>query len=464
MARLLAARFENNNSDAAFLEQFGNVESSGVRWSLETFGTDRIELTVKARNKYDVYDRLNNHNGQRVALYSSWCLRPISGNIVKVEPAGANRVTYIARGPLWRHDDQLVRATFPTGQDTDERLESLLTTYVDVVSSDYSDIDATGKDAAEFQTEWPRGNYPSEIIKAYRAMSDADDNPWDYYCVDEPFNGTSLRQYKPYFKNRNGQAVKWIARTKDMQRPTMSTSIEELKSFARVWYGSFEGTVTTANAAGDVLIDAVANFTGFGVEPGDRVTNITDGSRGKVKTVDSGSQITLVGDGLNGGSDNRFDLNDEYTIERIDAWFSATASASNAPLTRHYSTSNSRMSFGQAQSTADALIDFYGQAIQQQAFVITAPYIRDVNGHRWPLWEVIAQGGGILQVPDLYPAASQIDGTLDRRTTFAITALDYDSPNNRLRVRVDSLDGRLDEQLRVAGILGGAAISRGAQF
>ena len=320
MTELFAARFENDDTNASFLEQFNKVEDAGVRWSIETMGVDRIEVVIKAQNKFDVFDRVNNHNGQRLALYSSWCLRPISGNIVKVEPLEGNRVKYTARGPLWRHKDTLVRATFPTGQDTNERLESLLTDHVDIVSSDYDDIDATSKDAAEFQTQWPRGNYPSEIIKAYREMSDADKNPWDYWCVDEPFDGVNLRQFKPYFKNRNGLSLKWIVRRKDMQFPNLSTSIEELRSFARVWYGSFEGTVTTADAAGVTLNDSVANFTGFQVEPGDRVTNITDGSRGKVQTVNTGNQLTLVGTGLQGGTDDRFDLNDEYTIERVDAW------------------------------------------------------------------------------------------------------------------------------------------------
>lgn len=461
MTKIFAGRFDNNDSSATMLEQFNDVEKMGVRWSIETFGTDRIEVIIKARNRYDVYTRLTEHNGQRLALYHQKGWRPISGNIVKVEHLGANRILYVARGPLWRHNDQLVRTTFPTGQDTNERLENILTTYVPIVSSDYTEIDDTFKDAAEFQTEWPRGNYPAEIINAYRNMSDAGNNPWDYWCVDEGFNGTSLEQYKPYFKNRNNQAVRWIVPLRDMQTTTLASSIEELKSFVQVWYGSFEGSVTTANAAGTTLIDSVANFTGFGVEPGDRVTNITDGSRGKVKTVDSGNQITLVGDGLQGGTDDDFDLNDEYTIERLDAWYRATSTAASAPLTRHFSASDSRMRFEQAESYADALIDFYGGTVQQQSFVVTAPYITDVNGARWPLIETIAQGGGVIQVPDLYPAAVQINGSLDGLTTFFITALDCDVTSNRLQIRVDSRDGRLDAQLRIAGILGGEMIARG---
>lgn len=461
MTKLLAGRFENNDSDAGILEQFDSIVSAGVRWSIETFGVDRIEVTVKTRNRLDVYDRLAKHNGQRLALYGSELCRPISGNIVKVEQAGENLITYTARGPRWRHDDWLVRATFPTGQDTNERLEQLLTTYVDITSSDYSDIDATGKDAAEFQTTWPRGNYPSKIIDEYRKMSDADGNPWDYWCVDETFDGTSLRKFKPYFKNRNAQTVAWRVSLKDMRLPQLSRSIEELKSFARVWYGSFQTAVSTGDATGVTLIAAPANFTGFQVEAGDRVTNITDGSRGKVKSITSGSTLVLVGDGLQGGVDDRFDVGDEIYITREDAWYSETATAASAPLTRHFDHNNKLFRAEQASSYAQALVDFYGVPIQQQSFVITAPYITDANGAKRSLWDVVANGGGVLHVTDLYPAAAQTAGTLNRETIFFITALDYDHSSNQLSVRVDSTDGRLDAQLRMAGILGSEMIARG---
>ena len=68
-----------------------------------------------------------------------------------------------------------------------------------------------------------------------------------------------------------------------------------------------------------------------------------------------------------------------------------------------------------------------------------------------------------MQVPDLYPAPSQIDGSLDRLTVFFITALDYHYRSNALSVRVDSTDGRLDVQLREAGIIGGEMIARGTR-
>ena len=163
---------------------------------------------------------------------------------------------------------------------------------------------------------------------------------------------------------------------------------------------------------------------------------------------------------MQGGTDDRFDVGDEIYITREDAWYSETATASNAPLTRHFDYNNKLLRAEQASSYAQALVDFYGVPIQQQSFVITAPYITDSSGAKRPLWDVVANGGGVLHVTDLYPAAAQTAGTLNRETIFFITALDYDYRNNQLSVRVDSTDGRLDAQLRMAGILGGEMIAR----
>lgn len=458
---LYAARFENDDFSAGLLEQFHTVEAAGVRWNIESFGTERIEVTVRARNRYDIYERMNDHPGQRLALFGHTCHRPISGNITGVRPLPGNLVQYVTHGPAWRHDDQLVRETFPTGMDTDERLSNLLTDYVQIIDTDHTEISATGTDAAEFQTEWPRGNYPSEIINAFRQMSDPSNNPWDYWVVDEPFNGLQLQRFKPYFKNRNAKSTPdWVVRLRDLAGFDLNRTIAELKSFVRIWYGSFEGTVTTADAGGGTLTDSAANFTGFEVMPGDRVTNMTDGSRGKVDSVTSGTQLTLVGNGLQGGDDDGFGVGDDYTIERLDAWFSATAAAAGAPLVRYHSEDNKRFRFEQAQGYANALRDFYGVPVQKTAITVGALRIRDGQGALWPLWEVIARGGGLIRIADLYPAGELFGGSLDSLTTFFITSLDYDYSSGQLRVGLDSRDGRLDARLRAAKIIGSEMVAR----
>ncbi len=73
------------------------------------------------------------------------------------------------------------------------------------------------------------------------------------------------------------------------------------------------GTVTTADV-GTLLTDANADFIAAGVQVGDRVTNITDGSTGIITAVNSATQLAIGAD-LTGGTENDFDLNDAYRIE-----------------------------------------------------------------------------------------------------------------------------------------------------
>jgi hypothetical protein len=96
---------------------------------------------------------------------------------------------------------------------------------------------------------------------------------------------------------------------------------------------------------------------------------------------------------------------------------------------------------------------------QVQAFVISSPTIQDATGAKWwPLLEVIARGGGYIQIADLYPEASLITGGINRRTTFFITSLEYNDNNKTLRVGVDNPDRRLDATLARNKILTSAGI------
>lgn len=75
------------------------------------------------------------------------------------------------------------------------------------------------------------------------------------------------------------------------------------------------GTIDTPDATGRNLIDSTATFISDGVVPGAQVINCTDGSLATVLTVVSETQ--LVTDVLGGGTDDQFDLNDEYHVINV---------------------------------------------------------------------------------------------------------------------------------------------------
>jgi hypothetical protein len=82
-------------ADSAML----SPESIGVNWRLDAFGVGRIEVTVRAKNNLDQYDRYRNHLGQRLAIYGSDCYRPVSGYITDVAYAGAGTGDVYGKGP-----------------------------------------------------------------------------------------------------------------------------------------------------------------------------------------------------------------------------------------------------------------------------------------------------------------------------------------------------------------------------
>jgi hypothetical protein len=68
-----------------------------------------------------------------------------------------------------------------------------------------------------------------------------------------------------------------------------------------------------ARSASNDLVDTSVDFTKWGVANGDDVWNLTDGSRGIVTNV-SADTLT-IGGGLKLGTDNNFEMDDEYYVE-----------------------------------------------------------------------------------------------------------------------------------------------------
>lgn len=72
------------------------------------------------------------------------------------------------------------------------------------------------------------------------------------------------------------------------------------------------GTVTTADILGLTLTDSAALFVTNGVARGDLIYNCADGSAASVVTVLSETSVLTTG--LIGGTDNQFDLGDDYVV------------------------------------------------------------------------------------------------------------------------------------------------------
>lgn len=73
-----------------------------------------------------------------------------------------------------------------------------------------------------------------------------------------------------------------------------------------------EGTATTADADGEILIDSSATFQTDGIEAGDTIINITDKSIATVVSVESQTEIKHLP--LADGTENDWDIGDVYKI------------------------------------------------------------------------------------------------------------------------------------------------------
>lgn len=103
-----------------------------------------------------------------------------------------------------------------------------------------------------------------------------------------------------------------------------------------------------------------------------------------------------------------------------------------------------RQALTQANQHEDKVLAIFEDPVQQQDFTIGAGTIRDIAGAKWPLWELVKRGPGLIRINDLYPTIDLIDSSQDGLRVFFITALDYDYSSNTLRVVPDNPDSRLD--------------------
>ena len=530
MTQLNVARFENNDAGAAILGQFPDVEGLGVRWSLDAFGVERIEFVARTDGQLDAYQHYEDHLGQRVAVYSPTNTRPVSAWITEVELMPGNRVRYVAKGPGMRMQDRLITRQYTSTTSIANVVENIVYRYCPFADkTDLTNIYTNSITVNGWSVKQPEGSTPAEAIADILRFSDASYRIRDFWMVDQPFNGTSLRQLVAHYYPRTTTATAdWIVRRSDLTGLQFARSIENMVTSVRVYYGNVTGTITALGT--NTLTDSSATFITDGVTPGDMLVNTTRGGSVSIISVDSQTQLTIsevrskhIGRSTSGSATTLVDTTVNFTELKVavndilknntdssTGTITGIATTTNTDDTLQisggmsggkqngvneryevvgtFATGNTyaiettaRVNFVEASVTAPTYWDReiavfeptmdatqalqYANSLlvdepqQVQAFVISSPTIQDATGAKWwPLLEVIARGGGYIQIADLYPEASLITGGINRRTTFFITSLEYNDNNKTLRVGVDNPDRRLDARLAREKILSSAGI------
>ena len=533
MTQLNVARFENNDAGAAILGQFFGVEGLGIRWSLDAFGVERIEFVARTDGQLDAYQHYEDHLGQRVAVYSPTNTRPVTGWITEVELMPGNRVRYVAKGPGMRMEDRLITRQYTSTTSIANVVENIVYRYCPFADkTDLSNIYTNSITVNGWGVRQPEGSTPAEAITDILRFSDASYRIRDFWMVDQPFNGTSLRQLVAHYYPRTTTATAdWVINRSDLTGLQFARSLEKMVTSVRVYYGNVTGTITALGT--NTLTDSSATFITDGVTPGDMLVNTTRGGSVSIISVNGQTELTIsevrskhigratggshtslidttvnftelkvaVNDILKNNADSSVGTitsiatttNTDDTLQVSGGMFSGATSKTNNVNERYevvgtFATGNTyaiettaKVNFVEVSTTTPAYwerelsvfeptmdatqAEQYANSLlvdepqQVQAFVISAPTIRDASGSRWwPLLEVIARGGGYIQIADLYPEASLITGGINRRTTFFITSLEYNDNNKTLRVGVDNPDRRLDATLARNKILTSAGI------
>lgn len=458
MTQLLAGIWSTDGS--AQLEHIHDPQNVGARWSAESFGLERLEMIIRSSSTMDTYRRYKEHLGKRLAIYSSWVVTPIAGFISEIRPIGRNLLLYIAKGPGWRLKDDLDTTVYAAATDVQTVIQTVLTDHVSVADSDQSNIAANTTALGGWQPGYPEGSYPVDIFRDMLDMSDAAGLVYDLWFQDLPFVGTALGGWIVYYVARSTSApANWQVSDEDITRLTPSRDINQVVTDAEVFYGVITGTCATSPTDNYKLYEAAATFQSDGVEAGDRIVNLTDGSRAKVQRLEyNAPETTLYTTPLEGGGSNDWTSGDTYAIERRDSLDSVTSTSTPSYWQVKRTEVRKEMDATQAQQYADILVN--NDASQNNPFVVSAPVVRDGNGAEWPIWEMIGQGGRYVRLNDLYPAAAVLTNSLNKLSTFVITGLDYDHTPMAMAVEVDNPSRRLDARLRAAGILNSEMVAR----
>jgi len=454
-------RYSQNDTAATLLETFKSYESLGIRWSLPG-GIQRIEIIVKTRNKYELHERMTTHAGQRIAIYSPQMSRPIPGWIYEVNSVGVGKVEYILLGGWRRLKDVYDVTVYDPADSNGDVLATALDDHCLFYNGDASGIETGGGAIGGWQVADEIGSTLQDITQDMMDMSDSLHRKYDFWFVDDKLNGNKLTQLMPYFQPRVSTAdITWQVDTSELGGLNTGMGIVDTFSHFTIFYDTVGGTATGGSATTLVNADALfgATFTTDGVAEGDRVVNETDGSAGRVDSVDDDENLTISA--LSGGTNNVFAAGDFYTItmQNIQS-ATVTATPVNGTWTKYWREIKRGFNRTLALNYGNMLLDQKNVYQQQSPFTINSKTIRDTSGARWPLLEMIARGGGYLRINDLYPSASTYADSTNNSSTFFITALDYDNVSGQMRVVVDNPDRRIDVRLFAAGILNGEMVGR----
>lgn len=456
--RLFAARY--NVSRSLLLEFFESPAEIGVRCALPGW-LQRLEVTVKTRSKFDAYERYRSHLGHGFTIFDSYLDKPITdGWVYEVVPDGRH-VHYICAGGWKRLTDQYEEDNPATigNPTTDAYLKTVLQNHAPAVSTNYSNIVATGTATGLAFRVWEDpgtpGTLPQDIVETILQMSTASNEVLDFWLESQRLNNVALRPPIAYMQPRKSNVtVDWQVERKDIVEVTLGRHIWDLGNEVEVYF-TLNTTLNGNHSKGDTVI-AVVSSANFGVGQEIEIELDDDNTHRTAIAAIAGNNIT-INDAL---------PDDAATASRVwkrkplqDTGAVSNTDSKSAYWTRHRRETVRDMNTTPAHQYRDTLLDELSEPQQQASFTVGSKYVLNNVGAKQPLWRML-QRPGYLRVNDLFPAAAF--SSRDGLRSFYVVALDYNHSTRRMTITPDAFlgDNRLDVLLQRAGFAVGQMIQR----
>jgi hypothetical protein len=450
-------------ADTTAIKRHNRIMQFGANWRLFDHGIHDFSYIARAGSRMEALQWHHTHPGRLTAVTADTTPRAIVGRIMTAETAGRYHVIYRCKGIAAAHlEDQPIETIYAYADTRIAALKDALTNYTTAVSSNHALIIGPYGAIGGEQIDPLEATTVKEFI---RDLLDGGATPggesYIFYLNNPIQRGPALEYPIPICKafiTSNADTL-WTIRDRDLVNPSAARSVKDLVSKANVYYGTITGTHTGGNGSGS-LQDNTKNFRTLGVQPGDRIVNITDGSTARVAWIDPSNDDLISTTGLSDGTDDDFDTGDTYAIEMKTPISKQTATGNTSYYPRIITVSKPAMDSTKAARHATTLIN--DEITMRPNLTIGAPMLTDRNATRQPLYNVFTAGrpviswqsGSHVNIKDFFnPAGTYYN--------YNVTGMDYDHDAGTLRMTIGAIPSTLSDALTDAGITRDKSIARG---
>lgn len=431
--------FNQNNQ---LIESHSVFSGWNVRCSLPLW-TQKVEVTLPARNSADAQRRKREHQQFKIAFVDHSSRVICMGDVYEVQPNG-RVATYIAGGRHRKFGGELVNKQYGLSSTANDVMLEQAATVGEHVVVEGVENNTTAVQGIEYQ------HVPVDtLMVSLQEFSDAQYRVWDVW-LRPPVLSFSSTLGKPelYFKPRVENVLPdWTVERDQIIQTGDSSTTWDYVSDVTVRFGRYSGTQIGGTST--TLTVSGIDLKAVGVKAGDEVKNLTNGEVGKVETFTS-TTLTTADNSVSFGAGH------EWILSVGDSNETVTSSVTSPLFKKHLYLEQMNLTRSQAQRYANAYTAHFGRIAYDQTLTIGGRTIRHRNGRCYPLYELIRAGRSTIHIANVPHLSTNILANIPQADY--ITALDYSHDQMTIGITLGNPQQRLDAILKRAGLVNGEAI------